>query len=103
MKTDTRAHPDRNTRAQMTYSALELGASETQTTCSEYCQTALLLLHHGEAVTVSPTKMHMQHHHHHHRASKHCQGLFFLFINDCLYYHKCWVSVFKYSTSETAY
>lgn len=44
--------------AEVTYSALELGAGETQTTCGEDRLTSLLLLHHGEAVPVSPAEMH---------------------------------------------
>lgn len=44
--------------AEVTYSALELGAGETQTTCGEDRLTPLLLLHHREAVPVSPADMH---------------------------------------------
>lgn len=44
--------------AAVTYSALELGAGEPQTTCGEDRLTSLLLLHHGEAVPVSPAQMH---------------------------------------------
>lgn len=44
--------------AEMTYSALEFRAGETQTTCSEERLTSLLLLHHREAVTVSPARKH---------------------------------------------
>lgn len=60
IKEDTTAviHRDVHIGAEGTYSALELGAGETQTTCGEDCLTSLLLLHHGEAVTVSPAKMH---------------------------------------------
>lgn len=44
--------------AEVTYSALELGAGETQTTCGEDRLTPLLFLHHREAVPVSPAQMH---------------------------------------------
>lgn len=43
-----------STQTQLTHSALELGAGQTQTTCSEHGQAPLLLLHHGETVTISP-------------------------------------------------
>lgn len=46
------------TCAAVTYSALELGASEPQAACGEDRLTSLLLLHHGEAVPVSPAQTH---------------------------------------------
>lgn len=48
---------DEHMCAEGTYSALELGAGETQTTLGEDRLTSLLFLHHGEAVPVSPAQI----------------------------------------------
>lgn len=51
-----RFHGHTHIHMQQTYSALKLRASQSQATCSEYSNPPLLLLHHSEAVTISPTK-----------------------------------------------